>query len=227
MILFQNVTLRPRNRAEPILLEADAVIHPRERVGILAPAGAGKSSIARLICGIERPDQGAIHRSGRVSWPIGLAGPFHPELGVTDNLGLIAGLLGEEADRLIAFCHRFCDHSLALRGRMKDLTPAQRARLAYACSLAVPCDYYIADETVTVGEADLRAKCDAMLDRRLRAAGLVFLSRNPAQLSARCQRFYVLIRGKLMPCRTPQIGQEALRLAAASEPPEKEPAHAG
>ncbi|MFQ6553815.1 ATP-binding cassette domain-containing protein [Aestuariibius insulae] len=227
MIRLHDVTLHPARRDAPILRNANAIFHPREKVGILAPVGSGKSSIARLICGAERPDSGSIERAGRVSWPIGLAGPFHAELGIIENLGLIADLLGEDRDGLIAFCLSFCDFGQAIEGRMKDLTPAQRACLAYACSLAVVCDIYVADETLTVGDADLRAKCDALLERRLRRSGLIFLSRNPSQLSQRCTRFYVLLGGKLISCRTPEIGQEALRLAAATEREEKEMLHAG
>lgn len=196
-----------------ILAGATARFIPRERVGILAAAGAGKSTLARLFSGIEPPNGGAVLRQGRISWPMGFAGAFHPELSAATNITLIAAMIGQDPGRTLAFCDQFGGFAGRLDRAVKSFSPVERATLAFSLSLAVPCDTYIADEGIGAGDADMRARCDAMLDRRLASAGLVFLSRNPAQIRKYCTTFYVLIGGRLVPCPDVDVAAAALKLS--------------
>lgn len=196
-----------------ILAQVSACFKPRERVGILAAAGSGKSTVARLLSGIDEPDSGAILRQGRISWPMGFAGAFHPDLTAARNITLIADLIGQDPGRTLAFCDRFGAFAGGLDRPMKTFSPVERATLGFSLSLSLPCDTYIADEVIGVGDTAMRARCDAMLGRRLASAGLVFLSRNPAQIRKYCQTFHVLIGGKLIPCRDIDTAAAALKLS--------------
>ncbi|SLN38018.1 Polysialic acid transport ATP-binding protein KpsT [Roseovarius litorisediminis] len=217
MIALENVTLLKPGvmTRDPILLEATEVFRMGERVGILATPGSGKSSIARLLAGIEHPDRGTIRREARVSWPIGFAGFLHPELGVAENLSLFARLVGVAPRTVIDFCDDFCSIPNLSRKTMKDLPPTQRAMLGYACALSVPGPaMWIADEVITIGEPRDRERCDEILAERLEQGGLVFLSRNARQLKAYCDRFLVLINQRLVQCDDLEVAQEALELSA-------------
>lgn len=199
-----------------ILAGATTQFKPRDRVGILAAAGSGKSTLARLFSGIEPPDGGTVLRHGRLSWPMGFAGAFHPELTAATNITLIADMIGHDPGRTLAFCDQFGGFA-GLDRPMKTFSPVERATLAFSLSLAVPCDGYIADEVIGVGDGPMRARCDAMLDRRLATAGLIFLSRNPAQIKKYCRSFYVLISGRLIPCPDVDVAATALKLSAEPE----------
>ena len=213
MITLVNVT-RVHHQTV-ILAQAQACFRPHERVGILAAAGSGKSTFARLLSGIEVPDSGAILRQGRASWPMGFAGAFHPDLTAAANITLIADMIGQDPGRTLAFCDRFGGFA-GLDRPMKTFSPVERATLGFTLSLSVPCDTYIADEVIGVGDDLMRRRCDAMLDRRLASAGLIFLSRNPAQIRKYCQTFYVLIGGKLIRC--PDIDTAAIALKLSHQP---------
>ncbi|WP_417210287.1 ATP-binding cassette domain-containing protein [Antarctobacter sp.] len=205
-------------RREPIVTDASATFRRGERVGILASPGTGKSSLARLLAGIDQPDRGQIHREGRVSWPIGFAGFLHPALSVRDNLHIFERLVGMPTDAAVDFCAEFSGIPGLPRMMMQDLTPTQRAILAYACAVSVPGPaMWIADEVITVGEPFQRKRCDAILTQRLSDGGLVFLSRNVRQLKQYCDRFYVLINKRLVPCDDLNVAQDALDLQKTNQ----------
>ncbi|MCH7232287.1 ABC transporter ATP-binding protein/permease [Glycomyces sp. L485] len=48
----------------PVLHGVDLVLRRGERLALVGPTGAGKSTLARLMAGIHRPDRGAVHLGG-------------------------------------------------------------------------------------------------------------------------------------------------------------------
>lgn len=217
MIALDNVSIfkpgiGPR---DPILQDATVTFNLHERVGILAAPGTGKSSIARMLSGVEKPDRGHVTHMGRVSWPIGFAGFLHPMLNVRDNLATYASLVGMAAEDVNNFCVDFCGVPNLLDMRTGDLSPTQRALLAYACAVANPAPaMWIADEVITIGEPSDRTRCDQILNERFAIGGLVFLSRNVRLLKLYCDHFYVLLNNRLVPCDDLSAAQEALDIRA-------------
>ena len=186
--------------------------YPNEHVGIIAAAGEGKSSLAKLLSGIEVPTKGLITHTSSVSWPIGFAGAFHPDLNGYENIEIIARLIGEDPAYIISFCHVFGQLQREMSKPLKRLSPASRAILAYCCSMAVYKDIFIADGIISVGDIDMRKKCDELVYRLLENSGLIFLSKNIKQLKQFCTQFLVLIDGKLQPCSSPEIGFQAAQM---------------
>ena len=202
-----------------ILVPTSLVIGARERVGILAARGSGKSVIARLLCGIDRPDSGVVLRQGRPSQPLGSAGVLHPDLTVAENIAIVARLTGEDPYTLTAQCELLGELGPILHRQMKTVSPAQRAAVAWCVSASVTCDTYVADDTIGFGLGRQRDLSEAFLMQRLDHAGLVFLSSNPQQIGRFCTRNFVLISGRLVPCPDLLAGQDALNAAAAQRAP--------
>ncbi len=204
MIFLDNVTIlrrstRPGEIATPILQNVSTLFKPRERIGILAGPSSGKSTIARMLCGIEPPDLGRCTAQGRVSWPIGSAGFLHPELTLYQNVLVIAKSINADPSWMMAFAHSV-HPCLSDPGReMKDLSPVERSIFAFSVSAAVPMDYYIADEKFGVGDGEMRKKTEQILEYRLRRAGLIYLARNPNSLQKACTKLMVLVNGQLIP----------------------------
>lgn len=212
MIALNNVSLfRPGSRRQvPILLNTSVIFGRREKIGILAASGTGKSALARLFAGVDRPDAGEVLHRGQVSWPLGFAGFLHPDLTAAQNIALLARMTNQDVPRALAFCSHFCGFDAGLQRPTRDLSPTERAILAYGCSMAVPATQFIADETITVGDDTQRMKCEALLEQRMTYGGLVFISKNVNQLKRFCDRFYVLTSYQLMPCEDLQAAQAAL-----------------
>lgn len=206
------MTLAGRSHLNPILDAVSLNIPARTRLGILANPGSGKTTLARLFSGLERPSNGKINIQGKVSWPLGFAGFFHPELTIAENAALIAQLQGRLSHRYLATCLEFAEIDIDPNAKTHRLTPSERAKFAYACAICLPWDMLIADETLTVGEARMRSKCNAILESKKANTGLIFLSRNINQLRLHCDHHLLLIGGKLKPCPDLEAGKEALAL---------------
>lgn len=215
MITLLNTTLIVPASQQPLVVLNDVSdqFKRSERVGILAAAGSGKSSLARILACIQPPDAGTVIHDGLVSWPIGYAGMFHPDLSALQNLQIISKTLGEDPHAVVAFCMSFTGLDAELQLPMKKISPAMRGAISWATSLAVPRDMYIADEVIGYGDTDTRTKCQAVLDRRLDTAGLVFFSKNARQLEKTCTSFRVLVDGMLIACPDIGVAQNILDLS--------------
>jgi ATPase subunit of ABC transporter with duplicated ATPase domains len=80
-----------------VLDHVSLVVAPGDRVGIVGPNGIGKSTLLRVLAGVEQPDAGAILRSG----PVGYL-PQEPELAagetVLDSLARRTGVAAAAAE---------------------------------------------------------------------------------------------------------------------------------
>ena len=53
--------------AEVVLADVDLVVPPRARIGLVGPNGVGKSTLLRILAGVEQPDAGTVAWSGAVA----------------------------------------------------------------------------------------------------------------------------------------------------------------
>jgi ATP-binding cassette subfamily C protein len=63
-MVLRGVTFRYGPQAEPVLRDLDLTVDPGEHLAIVGPSGIGKSTLANLLCGLLRPDTGAILLGG-------------------------------------------------------------------------------------------------------------------------------------------------------------------
>jgi ATPase subunit of ABC transporter with duplicated ATPase domains len=54
--------------AVQVLDDVSLVVSPGDRVGVLGPNGIGKSTLLRVLAGLEEPDSGRVLRTGRVAY---------------------------------------------------------------------------------------------------------------------------------------------------------------
>src|SRR5438477_4568751 len=54
--------------AVQVLDRVSLVVSPGDRIGIVGPNGIGKSTLLRVLAGLEEPDRGQIVRSGAVGY---------------------------------------------------------------------------------------------------------------------------------------------------------------
>jgi ATPase subunit of ABC transporter with duplicated ATPase domains len=66
--------------AVQVLDRVSLVVSPGDRIGIVGPNGIGKSTLLRLLAGLEEPDRGSVQRTGAVGY---LPQEPHPRAGET------------------------------------------------------------------------------------------------------------------------------------------------
>ena len=62
-----------------------------------------------MIAGNQKPDAGRIVTEGSVSWPVGFAGTFHPELTGVQNTRFVARIHGVDPEGLTDFVADFAE----------------------------------------------------------------------------------------------------------------------
>lgn len=63
-ILFDKVFFAPASNSKPIIKGVSFAIEPGEILGVIGPSAAGKSTIAKLVTGVWRPNSGAVRLDG-------------------------------------------------------------------------------------------------------------------------------------------------------------------
>lgn len=185
-----------------ILMDATFTFGPRDRVAILAGGGAGKSTLVRLMGGLEAPTSGQVRRPPGTSWPIGFAGAFHPALTGEENVRVLATMVEADPDAVSAFVALASELGDDYRSPLQGYSSGMRARLAFAFSMAIPQRFYLADEVVGAGDGQYRLKSECLLLRRLETAGLLLVTRNPRVAERFVDQFAVLYRHRIIRCST-------------------------
>ena len=184
-----------------VLHEASIVVGTREKLGLLVPVGGGKSTIIRMLAGVDRPNSGHVLRD-QGGIPLGYGGAFLADLTGEENIHNLAGLHGVNALTYSALCHQFSELEEVYFHPLREWTGAQRGRLAFAATLGLPASTYLADGKLVEGDRTFAEKCPAALDERLKTAGLILVASNPRVTENVCDRHAVVMDGKIIQCST-------------------------
>lgn len=182
-----------------ILHDASFRIELGESVGILAPNGSGKTTIINMMAGLEKPDEGAIARKCRVSFPLGFMGGIVPKHTATENARYIARLYSLDPDEVEAFCRWLCDIGEYFDLPVGTFSQGMRARFAFALMLALEFDLYLVDEGMpATTDVSFNRRAGAILKERLDGATVVIVSHQAETLEKYCRSAAVLRDGKLL-----------------------------
>jgi len=166
-------------------------------VGLLGRNGAGKSSLLKMIAGTMDPDSGDVLSDGTISWPVGFAGSFHPELTGSQNVRFVARIYGVDTTTLIDFVEDFADLGQHFHLPFRSYSSGMRSRLAFGTSMGIQFDTYLVDEVTSVGDAMFRQKSEMVFKARMAKSGAIVVSHSDDMLKRMCQAGAVLENGKL------------------------------
>lgn len=166
-------------------------------IGLLGRNGAGKSTFLKVISGTMRADSGRVISTGEISWQIGFAGSFHPELSGAQNVRFVARAYGVDTNDLIDYVKDFAELGHSFYAPFRTYSSGMRSRLAFGVSMGIPFSYYLIDEVTSVGDAAFRKKCTAVLNERLKDAGAIVVSHSDTVLKSLCKHGMVLENGNL------------------------------
>ena len=166
-------------------------------VGLLGRNGAGKSTLLRLLAGVESPDSGMINSDGAISWPVGFAGSFHPELTGAQNIMFVGRVYGADTDDLLDFVNEFADLGAHFHAPFRTYSAGMRSRLAFGLSMGIKFDTYLIDEVTSVGDAAFKARSAEMLENRLETSGAIIVSHDMQLIRRLCQKGVVVAEGNM------------------------------
>lgn len=176
-----------------VLRGVNAIFRKGERVGILGRNGTGKSTLVRILGGIEAPTHGSIRRTMTVSWPIGMAAGFQSALSGADNTRFIARIYDRPVQATVDYVESFAELGEYLHMPVHTYSSGMRSRLGLAISLAVNFDCFLVDEALAVGDT----KFGRAFGARLQHAGLIIVTHQPSLVRQLCNRAAVLDQGTL------------------------------
>jgi capsular polysaccharide transport system ATP-binding protein len=167
-------------------------------VGLIGRNGAGKSTMMRLLAGVDLPDKGRVVTPQRLSWPVGLSGGMVTTASGRENVRFVCrlyGVRGEAMKRVEDFVADFAEIGEWFDLPVSAYSSGMRARVAFGTSMAFQFDYYLIDEVMGVGDARFKAKSRALFAERLKSSKIILVSHSMKLIKAMCEVVVHLDRG--------------------------------
>ena len=190
------------------LRDFSVTVRAGENVAVLALPGAGKTTIARLLTRVLRPDGGSVRANGRVGLVFGGKLGMTPFLTVGEFAQLAVSIHGAEPDNLDACC----DAALALTGladhRDTGIVDIQDSGLGYlslAASLVVPQELRIFDGVPRVGDDPVGTRIAACVGRHFEQGGNLILTATAAGLPANLSHALIVHDGETLYAGRPEM----------------------
>ena len=201
MIEFQNVSKSfwTGSQRKVILDRASFRVELGHSIGILAPNGTGKTTIINMMAGLEKPDEGEIIRTSRISFPLGFMGGVVPKHTARENARYIAKLYSLDPDYIEAFCRYLCGLEEYFDMPVGTYSAGMKARFTFSLMLALEFDIYLIDEGMpATTDVEFNRKAGSILKDRLKQATVIVVSHQAETLEKFCRSAAVLSRGKLV-----------------------------
>ena len=215
-ISFEDVTFKYEGTKTPALDKVSFSIAPGTMLGLVGRSGSGKSTVTRLLMGINRDYSGSVRIDGtdlreinlrhlRQSFGVVLQENFLFRGTVKDNI--LAGRPGlnfEDAVRAarLAGAEEFIErlpqgYETWIQEGSPNLSGGQRQRIAIARALIVDPRLMILDEATSALDPESEALINANLQRMARGRTMVIVSHRLSSL-VDCDQTLVLDRGEVV-----------------------------
>jgi len=133
-----------------------------ESLVVFGTPGSGKTTLARLLCGLFRPDIGRIEISGRVQCPPDGKLGLNPYMTLREYIELLAAVLGVPVNRQQAYLTALvdqCDVAALIDTRMANFPRASLRPLTMNASLLADGDMFVFDDAYVAGSGAARVRC--------------------------------------------------------------------
>ena len=144
---------------------------------IMAPSGVGKTTLLRILLGLEQPDSGTVSRFPDCHW----AAVFQEDrlLEHLDAMGNLRFVLGNELDAEDAKCLLAELGLTEAEGKpVRDFSGGMKRRVALARALLVPSDALALDEPFTGLDEENREKAISCILKRTAGKPVLLVTHN-------------------------------------------------
>lgn len=193
-----------------------------EVVGLVGASGAGKTTVARLVAGLEQPDSGTIMLDGndlsrldratrkttRRAIHLVFQDPYSslaPTMRIGDIVAEPLDIHRDTRDRSVRVIESLAQVQLDpperfLHRRVHELSGGERQRVALARAVIARPELIVADEPTAMLDASLRAGLLELLRELRRADGVAFLyiTHDLAVAQSFCDRLAVMAQGRIV-----------------------------
>ena len=211
MIEFENVSKSfwTGKSRKVILDQASFKVTLGHSIGILAKNGTGKTTIINMMAGLEKPDEGKIFRTSRISFPLGFMGGVVSKHTATENSRYIARLYALDPDYVESFCRWLCGIEEYFDRPVGTYSSGMRSRFNFALMLALEFDIYLIDEGMpSTTDVEFNRKARTILRQRLQNATVIVVSHQAKTLEKFCRSAAVLKDGQLYMFETLQEAKQ-------------------
>jgi capsular polysaccharide transport system ATP-binding protein len=184
-------------RVSRVLDRVTAEFPTGHNVGVFGLNGAGKSSLIRLLAGSEHPDSGRIVRDRLVSFPLGFASVFHPDLTGRENCAFIAKVYGRRIAEIEDYVQEFTELGRAYDDIVSHYSSGMLSKLAFGVCLSIDFEVYLIDEITEVGDGRFRKKALKAFQERAVRSDVIIVSHNVETIRSYCDTGAILHEGQL------------------------------
>lgn len=187
-----------KRRTVHAVKDVSFVIERGESVGLIGSNGSGKSSLIRVLSGLQRPTSGAVYASSTPGM-LAVSGVLMPNLSGARNirLGLLAkGFALDEVADLYPQVVEQAGIKDALHNPVKTYSSGMKARLKFAVAVARTPEILLVDEALATGDSAFRAKAQERLKEiRATAGAVLVVNHNARTIEGTTQRCIWLEKG--------------------------------
>jgi capsular polysaccharide transport system ATP-binding protein len=194
VIVLDRVTKTEGSRT--VLRDVSALLPTGKSIGILGDAQSGKSTLLRLIAGLEKPSQGRVARRARVSWPLGETMRLEKKLSAEDNVRVLARIHGASPGRTLDAIAEFTQLGPRLGMPLGSFSGRERNLFLAGLWLSLDFDCYLIDDFGQSG-SDFRRDYRKAFEARCRHGWILATSSSPGDLDGFCELGAILHRGAL------------------------------
>lgn len=202
-LAVEELSYTPAGARAPVLNRVSFEVRPGEAVGIVGPSAAGKSTLARLIVGVDRPSEGSVRLDGAETWSWDRA-DFGTVAGyLSQNIELFEGRIAENIARFrttdslsivaaarMAGVHETIlslpdGYDTILNAQGSPLSGGQRQRVALARAVFGEPRLVVLDEPNSALDAEGEAALLALLSAlKARGTTVLMIAHRPSMLVA-------------------------------------------
>ena len=200
MLEFENVSKSfwTGTQRKVILDRASFRVEVGKSLGILAPNGTGKTTLINMMAGLEKPDEGVITRTSKISFPLGFMGGLVSRHTAKENTRYVARLYGLDPDYVEAFCRWLCGLKEYFDMPVGTYSQGMRSRLNFSLMLALDFEIYLIDEGMPqTMDADFNRKAGEILRERLESTTVIIVSHQAETLERFAKSAAVLRDGRI------------------------------